>query len=260
MRQSDENTSDNPGSFELKQLRFKLFSRCSKAMKDYGLVEDGDKILIGLSGGWDSLVLADMMAMRAAIFKPAIKVEAVHVVMKGIGYESDKNYLESFCEKRGIMFHYKESEFPADGDKTKSPCFLCSWNRRKKLFETAEERECNKIALGHHQDDIIKTMLMNMVFQGAFATMPPLLEMDKMPVSIIRPLCTCEEAKIKRYAELCGFEKQIKTCPYEKESNRDKMNDIFSLMQKLNPEARHSLWGALSNIQEHYLPNKKQQP
>lgn len=100
---------------------------------------------------------------------------------------------------------------------------------------------------------------MNMVFQGAFATMPPLLEMDKMPVSIIRPLCTCEEAKIKRYAELCGFEKQIKTCPYEKESNRDKMNEIFSLMQKLNPEARHSLWGALSNIQERYLPNKKQQ-
>lgn len=242
------------GNKELERSRFKLFSRCSKAMKDYGLVDDGDRILVGLSGGLDSLVLADMMSRRAAIFKPSICVEAIHVGMRGIGYESDTDYLRDFCRERKIVFHYKETEIPAGAGKTKSPCFPCSWNRRKLLFETAEERNCNKIALGHHQDDIIKTMLMNLVFQGAFATMPPLLKMDKMPLSIIRPLCTCTEAEIKHYAALSGFKSQSKTCPHERESNRDKMDAIFSQMQELNPEARHSIWGAMSNVQTGYLP------
>lgn len=239
---------------ELEKLRYRLYSRCSKAMKDYGLVKDGDKILVGLSGGMDSLTLLDLLAQRAKILKPRFSVEALHVSMDNMSYESDLDYLGEFCEQRGVKFHHRTAVFPESESKRKSPCFLCSWNRRKKLFETAAETGCNKVALGHHQDDIIKTMLMNIVFQGAFATMPPLLKMDKMPLSIIRPMCTLKERDIKEYARLSGFRKQSKSCPHERETQREKVNGIFELMQELNPQARHSLWGALSNVQEQYLP------
>ena len=109
----------------------------------------------------------------------------------------------------------------------------------------AQELECNKIALGHHQDDLLHTCLMNQFYQGRFDTMPALLRMRKMPLSIIRPLCMVEEADIQRYAELRGYEKQIKLCPYETDSHRDDMRALFEQIQQQNPEARHSLWNAL---------------
>lgn len=222
------------------------------------MIEDGDGVLIGLSGGMDSLVMTDLLAERVKIFRPRFRVAALHVSMEGMGYESDAGYLRDFCESRGVEFRHKITRLP-EGEKDskqKSPCFLCSWQRRKLLFETASELGFNKIALGHHQDDVIKTMLMNIVFQGAFAAMPAVLRLEKMPLAIIRPMCTLKEEDIKLYARLSGYQKQQKLCPHERESHRDKMNLIFNLMQEMNPEARHSLWAALENVQETYLPRK----
>ena len=147
---------------------FKLRSAFTKALKEYALLEDGDKVLIGLSGGKDSLALVELFAERRKIFKPRFTVEAAHVMVRNVPYQSDLEYLKDYCNNFSIPLHVVETEFDASTDKRKSPCFLCSWNRRKKLFETAQELGCNKIALGHHQDDIIETLLMNLTFQGAF--------------------------------------------------------------------------------------------
>ena len=113
------------------------------------------------------------------------------------------------------------------------------------MFNLAQEIGCNKIALGHHMDDLIHTALMNECFQGRFDTMPVFLQMKKMPLAIIRPLCLCHESDIKAYAEQEGYQKQRKLCPYEKDSYRTDIQQIFQQMESLNPEARYSIWNAL---------------
>ena len=238
------------------RIIFKLHQKFGKALKDYGLIADGDKVLIGLSGGKDSLALVELFAKRAAIFKPKFEVVAAHVSMSNVPYQSDIEYLRNYCEQFNIPFHHVTGSFDASTDTRKSPCFLCAWNRRKKLFELAKELGCTKIALGHHQDDILATLLMNLTFQGAFSTMPPYLKMNHVDVDIIRPMCLIAESEIKEMARIRGFVKPVKNCPYETDSHRSDMSQVMALLEKMNPQARHSLWGSMTNIQTDYLPKK----
>lgn len=228
---------------EVDLLEKRIRERFVKAFVTYHLLEDGDYVLVGLSGGKDSLCLLEMLGKRAKIDQPKFRVEAIHVRMENISYETSTDYLEQFCKELDVPLHIVTTRFEAS-DK-KPPCFLCSWNRRKQLFNLAQELGCNKIALGHHQDDLLHTCLMNQFYQGRFDTMPALLKMRKMPLSIIRPLCMVEESDIRRYAELRGYEKQVKLCPYETASHRDDMRRLFEQIQRMNPEARHSLWNAI---------------
>ena len=117
--------------------------------------------------------------------------------------------------------------------------------RRKELFNLAQEIGCNKIALGHHQDDLIHTALLNLTYQAHFATMPARLKMRKMPLTIIRPLCLIPEADIKAWAELQGYQKQQKLCPYETNSHRTDIKRLYDALEQLNPEVRYNIWGAL---------------
>ena len=168
--------------------------------------------------------------------------------------KSDVDYLREYVESWGVPFVLFETEFDATTDTRKSPCFLCSWTRRKALFDIAKRHGCNKIALGHHQDDILETLLMNMIHQGAIGTMPPRLKMDKFDMEIIRPMCLVEEKDLTRIAVWRGYRKQIKNCPYESGSSRSDMKEVLSRLEAINPEARYSLWSSMSNIQEDYLP------
>ncbi|MDE5783288.1 MAG: tRNA 2-thiocytidine biosynthesis TtcA family protein [Prevotella sp.] len=228
---------------ELELLQKHIRERFVKAFATYHLLEDEDYVLVGLSGGKDSLCLLEMLAWRSKINHPHFRIEAVHVRMENILYETDTAYLERFCQKLSIPLHIITTRFETS-DK-KPPCFLCSWYRRKELFNLAQQLGCNKIALGHHQDDLIHTALMNLFYQGRFDTMPALLRMRKMPLVIIRPLCMVAETDIQRYAELCCYEKQVKICPYEGDSHRTDMRRLFEHIQMANPEARHSLWNAI---------------
>lgn len=242
------------------KLERKLYSHLNKAMRDYDLISDGDKILIGLSGGKDSLALVKLLGQRARVSHPKFSVVALHVRMREISYKSDTSYLQQFCEENGVEFVCETvsinngfngfSETPETSEtpktsKSKTPCFLCSWNRRKALFTKAQELGCNKIALGHHRDDIIHTMLLNLFFQGQFATMPAKLKMRKMPITIIRPLSLIDEADLMEYAKANDFQKQQKLCPHEHESNRTTMADFFKQIETINSEARFNVMHAL---------------
>ena len=238
----------------------RLTRRFHKACADYGLIADGDHILIGLSGGKDSLALVELLGRRAQIYKPRFRVTALHVRVKERDYQTDLSYLESFCAEAKVPLLVRDVEIgertKEEGEKTKenNPCFLCSWYRRKTLFNVAQELGCNKIAFGHHRDDVIETMLMNILFQGAFAAMPPILPLDKMPIAIIRPLCLIDEADLIRYAEYRQSRKQPKLCPFEHISSRAQVKDLLAQMKRLNPEANDSLYASLSNIKINYLP------
>ena len=237
---------------ESRRLEKRLKERFVKAMATYHLIEDDDRILVGLSGGKDSLLLTELLARRSRIQHPRFTVEALHVRMENIHYETDTSYLQGFCDALGVRLHVRTTSFeigsPADARdarRQKQPCFLCSWQRRKQLFNLAQELGCNKIALGHHQDDLIHTALMNLTYQARFATMPARLKMRKMPLTIIRPLCLIPESDIKTYAEMQGYQKQQKLCPYETDSHRTDIKRIYEQLEQMNPEARYSIWGAL---------------
>ena len=252
---------------ESRRLEKRMNERFVKAMATYHLIEDDDRILVGLSGGKDSLLLTELLAKRSRIQHPRFMVEALHVRMENIHYETDTSYLQQFCDDLGVRLHIRTTRFEVELSaappveysavpqqipptsrlrKQKQPCFLCSWMRRKELFNLAQELGCNKIALGHHQDDILHTALMNLTFQGRFDTMPALLRMRKMPLAIIRPLCMIQEADIIAYAEMKGYKKQTKLCPYETDSHRTDIKRLYNDIERMNPEARFSIWRALN--------------
>ena len=240
---------------EDKLLR-RINQRFAKGVVKYGLIEDDDRILVGLSGGKDSMALLELLALRSRIHKPRFSLMAVHVGMTNIAYRADLDYLKAYSEGLGVPFIHHETSFDTSTATRKSPCFLCSWNRRKALFTVAKEHGCNKIALGHHMDDILQTLLMNITFQGAFSSMPPKLVMHKFDMTLIRPLCLVHEADLEELAALRGYRKQVKNCPYETASNRAQMKDVLRRLEELNPEARYSLWGSMTNVQEELLPSK----
>ncbi len=238
------------------KLHNRIRKQFSRATKEYSMLQDNDKILVALSGGKDSLTLLQLMAERCRIYKPKISIVAAHVKMTNIPYNANLVYLQNLCDELKVELHILESCFDASTDKRKSPCFLCSWNRRKALFTLAQEIGCNKIALGHNMDDFIETMLMNVTFQGTFSAMAPVMSMDKFPMTIIRPLCLVNENDVEQYAKEQQFPPLKKNCPYENDSHRKSMKDLLAHLEKLNPEARYNIWGAMSNIQPSQLPPK----
>ena len=200
--------------------------------------------------------MLQLLAERSRIHKPSISIIAAHVSMINIPYKSNIEYLQQFCNEQQVPFYHIESSFDAESDTKRSPCFLCSWNRRKALFELAQREGCNKIALGHNMDDFIETLLLNITFQGAFSAMAPAMKMEKFPITIIRPLCLIKESDIEEYAAMRAFPPQKKNCPHENSSNRKQMKDLLAQLTRLNPEAHYNIWGAMSNIQQELLPPK----
>lgn len=240
---------------DLKKLT-SIRAKFKKGIVDYRLIDDNDHILIGLSGGKDSVALVQLLGERMKIFVPKIKVTAAHISVENIAYQSDLDYLRKHCEQYNIPFVHKITSFEKKDDSTKSTCFLCSWHRRKALFDLASDLGCNKLALGHHLDDIVETFLLNLVYQGATSSMPAKLKLDKFNMTIIRPLCLLTEIEMKELERIGDYQRQIKNCPYEKDSSRRDAKKLISELEKWNPDVRQSLWAAMQNIKADYLPRK----
>lgn len=189
--------------------------------------------------------MLDLMGERMQRSNHFFTLEAAHIRMRNIHYESDATYLQERAARWEIPFHLVETGFEEDRNAKRTPCFLCSWNRRKALFELAKQLDCRKIALGHHQDDLLRTALMNLTFNGTFSTMAAKLTMRKFPMTIIRPLAKIEEADLKLWAEMQHYEPVKKVCPYDVASNRARIQEVTAALEKLNPDYRRHLWHAL---------------
>ena len=227
------------------QLHKRLQRQLGEAIKEFSLIEKGDRILIGLSGGKDSLALLDLLGERMARSNHYFTIEAMHVRMRNIHYTSDTSYLQAQCKKWDIPFHVVETGFEPDRNAKRTPCFLCSWNRRKTLFNEAQRLHCNKIALGHHQDDILRTALMNLTFNGTFSTMPVRISMRKFCMTIIRPLARMAEDDLKSWAAMQHYHPVDKVCPFDGVSNRTNIQQVTAALATLTPNYRNNLWHAL---------------
>jgi tRNA 2-thiocytidine biosynthesis protein TtcA len=173
-------------------------SLMGKAIHRYGLIQDGDRILVGVSGGKDSLSLLHLLQERRK--RVSIQYELMPVYID-LGFDSERSeILKIFFEAQGLSYHI---EFTDIGKRANSPenrenpCFLCSWERRKCIFHLAHRLKCNKIALGHHKDDIIETLLLNIFYSAEISTMLPVQTLFKGKVTLIRPLALIEEKKIE---------------------------------------------------------------
>jgi tRNA(Ile)-lysidine synthase TilS/MesJ len=235
----------------------KIMSLVGRGINRYGLIGAGDRVAVALSGGKDSLALLETLVLRKKRLPIDYHLSAVHVELAEGLYETDRGYLEEFCAGLDVSLVIKKISLGPEPHRDGPPCLICSKKRRGELFTAARELDCSKLALGHHRDDALETLLLNMVFNGATSSMPPKLPLFGGTLEIIRPLILLSEADLTRYASLRGFPDQKKQCPYSGDTRRDEMKKIIARFEDLNPRARTSLFSAMSNIHEDYLPRKE---
>ncbi len=277
-------------------------SLVGKSIHRYGLIRDGDRILVGVSGGKDSLSLLHLLHERSKRVPIRYELMPVYIDLgfdqssqpspapessgkdplrinpepstgdrvgrqaPAFGLESRKvdsgrtEILKNFFETRDLPYHI---EFTHIGRRANSPenrenpCFLCSWERRKCLFHLAHRFKCNKIALGHHKDDIIETLLLNIFYSAEISTMVPLQTLFKGKITLIRPLALLEEKKIERFAREMGLPFGPSGCPSSGKTKRKVVKDLIEALSKRDPRVKGNIFRALSNIKLDYTLLKK---
>ena len=239
-----------------KQFR-KICNKVNQAIQEYDLISENDSVLVGISGGKDSMILLEALAKIKNHLPFSFDLAAIHVTATNIGYEMDTGYLQNMCKDLAVPLHLEEIEVDLSAKPGKSPCFVCSWHRRKTIFKKSKELDCNKIALGHHKDDALETMLLNMIFHGTYSSLPQKLTMFEGRIELIRPLLMIPEVELVDYARLRSFQKQDKKCPYENTTRRGKMKDLINKIEKMNEGARKNMFRAMGNFHPEYLPSLK---
>ncbi|MFH0738353.1 MAG: ATP-binding protein [Candidatus Omnitrophota bacterium] len=235
----------------LKGTEFYISKRVGRAIMDYKMLSQGDKIAVAVSGGKDSLTLLRVLEDRKAFVPIRYELLAIHV---DLGYpRSYARSLEKYFKKTGVKYHIERVDVLKKTKPKDITCFWCSWNRRKALFETADRFGCTKVALGHHKDDIIETILLNMFFQGEISAMSPKQELFKGKITLIRPLAYVEEYMIKRFAREERLPHDSCRCPNSITSNRTRMSKIIGELKKVCPDVKTNIFRSVTRIKKDYL-------
>lgn len=231
------------------------YKRAGKSCAKYGLLAPHDRILVGLSGGKDSLFLVESLAYIRKHIPFRIEIVVVHIHVKEVGYLVERDMLEKFCNDLGLDFRHEEISVNIFSDPDKTPCFVCSWYRRKRLFELTRELNCNKLAFGHHMDDAIETMLMNMIYHGSVSSLPANLKMFNGRVYLIRPLIEFTQREMLHISAIKGYPQLKQVCPYNDATRRTTIRNLVDIIEGLNGLARKNIFRSMENINFEYLPN-----
>jgi tRNA 2-thiocytidine biosynthesis protein TtcA len=235
----------------LEGLEFYISKRVGRAIMDYRMLSDGDKVAVAVSGGKDSLTLLKILQDRQKFVPIKYELLALHVDM---GYpRSISAKLEKYFKKQKVRYHIIKSDDLKNTPRKDINCFWCSWNRRKNLFQAADKLGYNKIALGHHKDDIVETILMNMFFQGEISAMKPKQELFKGKIMIIRPLAYVEESMIRKFAQKEKLPHDTCICPNSAVSHRAEVGKIIAGLEKTCPEVKTNIFKSLQRIKKDYL-------
>ncbi|MBP5452566.1 MAG: tRNA 2-thiocytidine biosynthesis protein TtcA [Treponema sp.] len=232
----------------------KLFSLIDKAVYDYKLIEKGDRILIGASGGKDSTALVEYFANRLKRKTDDFSFTAIHIETDFEGCTMSPRLREQFKTWNVDCVNYFVDVQNRIKEGHKMNCYWCSMQRRNELISYALKNGYNKIALGHHLDDILETLLMNMFFKAKLFTMPPRLDYKKYPLTIIRPLCYADVETIKEHASQSGYISTTCTCMYQDNSGRKDARARLQALTNGDRRAKEKLFESLRNINTEYLP------
>ncbi len=241
----------------VKRHRRELWSKFVQAVQKYGLIEEGDRIAVAMSGGKDSLLLAVMM--KELLRHPLVGFEAVFIVMDP-GY--DREHLERIEKNASdldidIVMEPKRVFEVVQERAPDSPCFLCARIRRGVLYTLAEKHGCNKLALGHHFDDVVETTLLNLFYSGTFKTMlPKVASKNYAGMHLIRPLYFVRENEIEKLMRRHGLETLDCACPLGEEQNdskREEMKRILSDLKRENKDVEKCVFRAADNVNLDYV-------
>lgn len=224
----------------------RILSYMRKAIEEYHMIEEGDKIAVCLSGGKDSITLLHAFKALQRFYPKKFELIAISV---NPGFEFfDTDFLQKICNNIQIPLFIENSnakEIVFDIRKEKNPCSLCANLRRGVINSIAIREGCNKIALGHNQDDVLETFLLNLFYTGNISTFSPVSYMDRSKITLIRPLLYTPEKEIRKFIRKNNFEVMPKVCPMDGISKREDMKQLILSLTKDIPMIRANLFGAI---------------
>ncbi|WP_418792037.1 tRNA 2-thiocytidine biosynthesis TtcA family protein [Phosphitispora sp. TUW77] len=227
--------------------RKELWQRIGKANEDFRLIEEGDHIAVGISGGKDSAALLYVMTEWQKFSPVSFKITAISLDM---GWGSDLSPLKNYCAELTVPYHIEQTNIGPIVFETRqesNPCSLCAKLRRGTLHGIAKKMGCNKIALGHHLDDALETLLLCMSFEGCLKTFKPKTYLDRADITLIRPMIYVEERTIIKLVNRLSLPVIPNPCPENGLTKRQDMKKVISCWEKLSPSLRDNLLSALKN-------------
>lgn len=243
---------------QFNKLHLHLRKRFEETLIKHQMISPGDRVLIGVSGGADSLTLLTLFT-GPLLFTP--KPELILAVYIDLGFDDGKQgkRLQEYFQDRGYCYHIERTEIGplahSEFNRKASPCFLCSRLRRKKLFELARDFNCNKLALAHNRDDVIETFLLNVFFAREISTMIPIQSYFRGEFYLIRPLLYMEEKLIKRFAKEAQLPIIENACPTAGKTKRAYVKDLIRRLEEENPTVgiKENIFKALKRPKIEYL-------
>lgn len=242
-----------------KQITKKLQRSVAEAINQYTMIDDGDRIMVCLSGGKDSYTLLNMLMYFQKVAPISFDLIAVNLDQKQPGFPEEvlPNYLENLNVAYKII---EKNTYKVVMDKTpegKTTCSLCSRLRRGTLYEAAKDLKCNKLALGHHRNDILETFFLNLFFSGKLETMPPKFKNDAGDLVILRPLAFCKESDIEQYSDIMNFPIiPCNLCGSQENLQRKKVKQMISDWESDFPNRNAIMMNALQNVFPSHLLDK----
>lgn len=225
-----------------------------KAMHTYNMISDGDRILVAVSGGIDSLALAWLLLHWREKAPINYDLLAVHIDM---GFDQEaSSAVRKQLQLINIPFIIESTTYGLEAyenKENKSGCFTCSRKRRNHLFQMASKKDFNKIALGHHKDDIIETFFINMLYSGNISTMLPRQDLFHGKLALIRPLAYLDKEKVKYIAAKAGLSAVKNPCPMAENSKREEVRNLLTSLYKNSPNYRENIFASLGNVRSEYL-------
>ena len=230
----------------------KILSFMRKAIEDYNMIEEGDKIGVALSGGKDSISMLMGFKALQRFYPKKFEIVAISV---NPGFDFfNKEFLKETCKKIDVPLFIEDTnikEIVFDVREEKNPCSLCANFRRGALNSVAIREGCNKIALGHNEDDVLETFLLNLFYTGSVHTFSPISYMDRSQITLIRPLIYAPEKSIKAFVKRNNIEIMDKVCPMDGVSKREDIKNMIKDLKVDIPHVRSNLYGAIQrNIKE----------
>ena len=224
----------------------RMLSFIRRAVDDYNMISEGDVIGIGISGGKDSLALLEAMAEMRRFYPKKYEIKAITVDM---GFDGvDYSGIQAFCERLNVEYRVAPTDIAKiifDIRKEPNPCSLCAKMRRGTLHATAQELGCNKVALGHHFDDVIETFMMNLFFEGRLGCFSPMTYLSNRKITLIRPLIYATERDMQYFARKRELPLVVNPCPEDHNTEREKMKLLLADIERGNKGLKHRIFKAI---------------
>lgn len=239
------------------KLHRTINARVDKAVWEYRMFSPGDRVLLSVSGGADSMVLLDVLSLRLDIYADDLTLFAVYIDL-GFGRSAERRCetMDDFFRHAGVQGQVVRTDIGVVAHSEfnrENPCFLCSRIRRKKIFESAEQFGCQKVVFGHHKDDIVETLLLNMIFGREISTMTPYLPVFHGKYTILRPLVFVEEILLKKYCRERNLPVIDQECPTDGHSKRQYVKELLDKMEKDFKGTRENIFASMGRVKKDYL-------